>query len=313
MFKGKHQATIGLTFALIEIILGSSAIAQSVAKPPISDRGKRLEHTALSQSTSQKSEGSDPPDLGYPLHIEVMGAVSRPGSYLMPGSCNKAALRKRHQDNSFVSMNQCPTINRAIQIAGGITPEANVRQIGISRLQANNTSQSTNFDLWKFLQSGGLTQNLLLQDGDTITVPTVRNTAFVQAPQDASDQSATNITILGDVVHPGNFVLPAKATLHQAILAAGGLKSDRANRKNIVVVLRLNPNGSTTSQLANVNPLQKNEATKSLVVRKNDIVIITSYSRYMRNSAITNILVLFSDLQFLGYFSRLKNSLLLAY
>jgi len=231
----------------------------------------------------------------------------------MSGSCNKAAFKKRYQDNSFASISQCSTINRAIQIAGGITPEANARQIGISRLRANNTSQRTNFDLWKFLQSEGSTQNLLLQDGDTITVPTVKNTDLVKAPQDVFTHSATNITVLGDVVYPGNFILSTNATSNQALLAAGGLRSDRANRKNIVVVLRLNPNGSTTSQLANVNPLQKNEATKSLVVRKNDIVIITSYSRYMRNSAITNILVLFSDLQFLGYFSRLKNSLLLAY
>lgn len=116
MFKGKHQATLGLTLALIEVVLGSSAIAQSVAKLPISDREKLLEHTAFSQSTSQKSEGSDPPDLGYPLHLEVIGAVLRPGFYLMPGSCNKAALRKRHQDNSFVSMNQCPTINERFKL-----------------------------------------------------------------------------------------------------------------------------------------------------------------------------------------------------
>ncbi|MBW4473083.1 MAG: SLBB domain-containing protein [Stenomitos rutilans HA7619-LM2] len=277
MYKSISQAITEFLFlALVEVVLGVPAIAQSLVKPNL------------------------------PLKIEILGAIERPGSYFVapvtPGVCDQASLRQRYQDNSFERINQCPMLTGAIQIAGGVTPLANVRQILIRRLQANHTSQTINVDLWQFLKVGGLTQAFLLQDGDTVMIPTVTNTAFVQTPQETSTTSATNITVLGDVVHPGNFILPARATSNQAILAAGGLKN-LERRENVAIVIHLNANGSTTHQLANINTRLKVEATKPLMVQNGDVVLIASYSGRIWNSTRT-ILDLFSGLQPIGNISN---------
>ncbi|HEY9753419.1 MAG TPA: polysaccharide biosynthesis/export family protein, partial [Coleofasciculaceae cyanobacterium] len=86
-----------------------------------------------------------------PLTIGVSGEVNKPGTYVTEG---------------------LPTLTRALQQAGGITQSANVRQIQIRRPQRSGSAQVITADLWQYLQSGDLQQDITLRDGDSIFVAT---------------------------------------------------------------------------------------------------------------------------------------------
>ena len=56
----------------------------------------------------------------------------------------------------------------AIQEAGGIRPDANIREVEVRRLNKNGEVQIFKVDLWKLLRDGDLPQDVLLQEGDEI-------------------------------------------------------------------------------------------------------------------------------------------------
>jgi polysaccharide export outer membrane protein len=73
-------------------------------------------------------------------------------------------------------------VTRAIDLAGGIKPLADVRRVQLRRLTKSGTEQLIDINLWQLLQTGDVSQDAILQDGDTIVVPTatVVNPAEVQ-------------------------------------------------------------------------------------------------------------------------------------
>jgi polysaccharide export outer membrane protein len=70
-----------------------------------------------------------------------------------------------------MSKQQLPTVIRAIQIAGGITVHADVRQVQVRR-RINNSSEPTiiNVNIYKYLSEGDLSQDISLQEGDAVVV-----------------------------------------------------------------------------------------------------------------------------------------------
>jgi polysaccharide export outer membrane protein len=79
--------------------------------------------------------------------------------------------------------------------------------------------------------------------------------------------------VVGEVVRPGGVTLPANATLNQAILAAGGFESSRAQHSTVTLV-RLNPDGSVDQRTVAVDlAAAANDATNP-VLRPNDVVMI---------------------------------------
>ncbi|MBD1836597.1 hypothetical protein H6F61_28925 [Cyanobacteria bacterium FACHB-472] len=67
---------------------------------------------------------------------------------------------------------QLPTVTRAIQMAGGITEYAYVRKVQVRRQTSNRLEPTIiNVDLMKFLSQGDLSQDIRLQEGDVVVVP----------------------------------------------------------------------------------------------------------------------------------------------
>jgi polysaccharide export outer membrane protein len=173
-----------------------------------------------------------------PLTVTVIGAVNKPGSY------------------SFnVTEGEVPSVISTIQKANGITQMADVRNIEVRRLQPGGTSQVATVDLWKLLQQGGdENSNLILLDGDTISVAS----AEVINPEEAALLSRANfapgeirISVVGEVSSPGQITAPSGIPLNQAVLMAGGL-TKRANSGSIEL-LRLNPNGTVSRKQVALN------------------------------------------------------------
>ncbi|MEB3318203.1 MAG: polysaccharide biosynthesis/export family protein [Cyanobacteriota bacterium] len=166
-----------------------------------------------------------------PTKITVIGEVTKPG---------------------FFEMSGIPRIVNAVQMAGGITANADIRKVMLRRVVGQDGAQKQTFlDLSQIFFMGNQFQNPILFDGDTIIV----GRATEPLPDEIIRIGRTNlapltitVSILGEVKAPGTIGLPANTPLMEAIFRAGGLAKWRAN-KNHIELIRFNDNGTTTRQV----------------------------------------------------------------
>ncbi|SMH30398.1 MULTISPECIES: SLBB domain-containing protein [Cyanophyceae] len=198
--------------------------------------------------------------IGTPetLDIGVVGEVFRPGIYRLTGG--------ESQTN--------PTVSQAIREAGGIKPSADIRQIQVRRLTRSGTPQTIDIDFWELFQSGDLTQDLALQQGDTISIATAAAPSDAEAAQIVATNLSPDqilVNVVGEIESPGAVRVPANTTLNQAVLAAGGL-TDRA--RNDVELIRLNPNGTIVQQQFEIDFSQNVNAESNPILWNNDVIIV---------------------------------------
>jgi polysaccharide export outer membrane protein len=215
-----------------------------------------------------------------PLAVAVVGEVNRPG----PHTLNPDAA-----GGDDVAI---PTVTRAIQTAGGITQAADVRNIHIRRRVAGGGEQVIAVDFWQLLQEGDLSQDLPLQPGDTIVVPTatVLSPAEITELADASfSPESITVNVVGEVARPGSVQLPPNAPLSQAILQAGGF-NNRANRRDVELI-RLNPDGTITRQELSVDFAQRLDSENNPALRPNDTVIVGESGLAQLSDALRTVLL----------------------
>jgi len=210
-------------------------------------------------------------DPSQPLNVAVVGEVSRPGTYTIqpfrPAPGVQGALP------SFAGL---PTLSQAIQQAGGITQLADIRRIEVRRNTRLGTQQILVSNFWQLLQSGDRSQDLILQQGDTIFVPTAQDVDPSEAPQIAASSlspATIRINVVGEVVRPGLVQIPPNTSLNQALLAAGGFNPTRA-KKSVVELLRLNPNGTVTKRNITINFSRGINEEANPILRDNDVIIV---------------------------------------
>jgi polysaccharide export outer membrane protein len=205
-----------------------------------------------------------------PVRIGVSGEVNRPGSYAIEVS------------NRDVVPNQLPLqwpdVTRAIVAAGGITPLADIRNIRLRRSDPGGNPQDQTLNLWQLLESGDLSQNILLRDGDMLMIPKASTFSSEEVSRVARASFAPEtigVNVVGEVKAPGLIKLPPNATLNQAVLAAGGFLRPRAISSQVDLI-RINPDGSATARRISLD-LQAglNEETNPLLLN-NDIVVINT-------------------------------------
>ncbi len=206
-------------------------------------------------------------DTSQPLNIAVVGEVNRPGTYTV------GAGDRGDSSGGIIGLT---TVTRAIQTAGGITPLADIRQIQVRRQRKDGTQQLISLDLWQLLETGALTNDIILQQGDTIVVPTATSIDLAEAPQVAlaSFSPATiRVNVVGEVISPGTLELPPNTSLNQALLAAGGFNNSRA-RKQDVELIRLNPNGTVSKEVVPVDFSQGLDEQTNPTLRNGDVIVV---------------------------------------
>ncbi len=199
-----------------------------------------------------------------PRSIAIIGEVNRPGSYLVASGSTEG------QGSGL------PTITRAIQLAGGVTSQADVRNLKLRRLTRTGTEQSIDVNLWQLLQSGDINQDILVQDGDTIVIPTATEVNTAEATQLALTTLSPvkiQVGVIGEVKKPGATDLQPNSSLNQALLAAGGFNDSRASRATVDLI-RLNPNGSVTKREVKVDFSQGINEQTNPILRNNDVVVV---------------------------------------
>ncbi len=216
-------------------------------------------------------------DKAEPLNIAVVGEVYRPGPYTVTSNTRprEAGVPGDKEGGNSNNPETVPTITRAIQIAGGIKPMADVRQVQVRRTTKTGVEQVINVDLWKLLKEGDLKQDLILQDRDTITIPTATSVSAQEATQVASASFSPNtirINVVGEVEKPGVIEVPPNTPLNQAILAAGGF--NRRAKSSSIELIRLNPDSSVSKRNVAVNFAQNVNEQGNPALRNNDVVVV---------------------------------------
>ncbi|MBW4691739.1 MAG: SLBB domain-containing protein [Lyngbya sp. HA4199-MV5] len=229
--------------------------------------------TNLAESV-QLSAASFAADKSVPLNIAIVGEVYRPGPYTVTASAKTGAAGETGQSGGGGG-ERPPTITRAIQVAGGIKPQADVRRIQVRRLARNGAEQIISINLWQLLQSGDLSQDLILQDRDTVVIPTATALSAAESTQIAAasfSPDSIRVNVVGEVKQPGVVKVPPNTPLNQALLAAGGFNI-RARQKNVDLI-RLNTDGTVTRRTIAVDFARGLDEQGNPALRNDDIVVV---------------------------------------
>jgi polysaccharide export outer membrane protein len=191
-----------------------------------------------------------------PVKVSIIGEVEKPGLYPLPPFSTPVS---------------------AIQQAGGITVNSDIRRVTLRRQAGIDGSQKqATLDISQVLLNGNQLQNPVLFDGDTLIIGFTK-----EVPADIRELGASNlaptaisVTILGEVKTPGNVSLPANTPLVEAIFRAGGPVRWRAN-KNQVELVRFSRDGKATRQTFSYNDTT-NLSLKNPPLRNGDTVIVKS-------------------------------------
>ncbi len=224
----------------------------------------RLSASNLASSTEQA------------ITVAVVGEVFRPGAYEFDGS-EQAKGRT--------------TVTQVVQQAGGIKPSADLRRIQVRRLTRSGAEQLIDLDLWALLQSGDISQDLVLQQSDTVIIPVATDTtnASEVAQLAAANFSPDTVTVnvVGEVERPGLLQVSPNTTLNQAVLAAGGF-----NRRatEAVELIRLNPNGTVTQREVEINLETGIDSEGNPLILNNDVVVVGRNGRARFNDSVESIL-----------------------
>lgn len=225
-----------------------------------------------------------------PINIAVVGEVTRPGTYTLAKEAQSRVQENEMGENSglFAASETNggetvlqQTVTRAIKMAGGITPVADIRQIQVRRLTRAGTEQIINVNLWQLLEGGDVSQDLALQQGDTVIVPKAENLDETQDEQVANSNFSPDtirVNIVGEVVKPGAIAVLPKTTLNQALVAAGGFNKARAEMDSVNLI-RLNPNGTVSQLNVKVDfSATANEETNPKL-QNNDVIMVRRSGR----------------------------------
>jgi len=200
-----------------------------------------------------------------PIKIGISGEINRPGSYEI------SLVDDGNEDSP-----KWPTVIEAVQLAGGITDQANVREIEILRQGPGQGTQAITLDFWEMLNTGNISQDITLRHGDAVYVPT----ATALTPEELTQLSEANfspdairVSVVGEVGQPGLVEIPPNAPLNQALLAAGGFDPARADQ-NQVELVRLNPDGTVTQRVIPITLEQGINDETNPSLKNNDVIIV---------------------------------------
>jgi len=203
-----------------------------------------------------------------PLRVSVTGEVRRPGPLVVtPPDSTGTQL-------TDVTDGEVYTLSYALVLAGGLTPNADLRNIVIRRkaitslaIASRSDKSEMHVNLWQILQSGTLSSDLRLQDEDEIVVPTaVLSSADQQQLLSSSLAPKTiSIQVAGEVSRPGQISIAPNADVSTAVAAAGGIVSGGVRSR--IRLLRMASNGQLEQQT-----FRFGEA--SMPLRDGDVIVV---------------------------------------
>ena len=209
-----------------------------------------------------------------PIQVAVVGEVYRPGSHFI-----QPELLSRNNDNGANQGKQDsipPRLSQAIAAANGIKPLADVSEVEVIRTAWDGEEKIIAVDLWEVIQTGDTSQDIILQEGDKISIPQSDGITEADRRRLASatfSPETITVNVVGEVVTPGPVEVEPNTPLNQAILAAGGFDTQRAN-VNKVELVSLKPDGTVDKREIEIDlGAEVNDETNP-VLGQNDVVVV---------------------------------------
>ena len=210
-------------------------------------------------------------DASRPLNIAVDGEVFRPGPHIVTGQVGNSPGNSTEEG----AATGLPRVSQAIQEAGGIQSEANIREIQVYRRTRGGAEQVIDVNLWRLLTSGDITEDIALQEGDTIVIPkaeTVPNSEISELAAASFSPDSITINVVGEVSSPGRVEVAPNTPISQGVLAAGGF--NRRAHASTVDLIRLNANGSATRSTIEIDFAEGIDESANPLLRNNDIILV---------------------------------------
>ncbi len=222
------------------------------------------------------------------IKIAIIGEVSKPGTYSLKAEPTGTTTTGGGRLN-------LPTLTEALRLAGGSTASADASRIVVQRLTRNGAPQRISVNLLRLLNAGDTTQDLPLQNGDTIFIPTDPVIGSVGSRQLASSSfgpqvlNPIKIAVVGQVNRPGTYNVKGESnatgsatiqnvnfsapTVTQAIQSAGGIKPTADVRR--IKLLRINRDGRGQAKTINLWALlTQGDSSQDLALQEGDRIII---------------------------------------
>lgn len=204
-----------------------------------------------------------------PVRVSIVGETQRPGYYSLTENESLGT-----NGSPTVNSSGMPTVLDALVKSGGVTKDANLREVILVRKIPGVGSEfkKTKLNLINLILEGDQSQNIYLFDGDVIrlnkadqTIDNIEIAAANISPE------IINVRIYGEVENPGLLQLKSNTTLSQAILAAGGPLSWRSNKSNIQLI-RINRNGSASQKKYSFKHYEGVSSNKNPLLQEGDII-----------------------------------------
>ncbi len=199
------------------------------------------------------------------VRINVAGEVQRPGPIQLR-SVTDAPL----SNTNGTLPPRTPTVSAALQEAGGITSQADIRSIQLQRYSANGTPNRITLNLWDSLWSLDAPRDLALQDGDTLLVPKLAAGETLDrllVARSSLSPDKIRVRVIGEVKKPGEVEIFPNSTLSSAVAVAGG-PTDKANLSQAVFA-RLNDQGRIDQKVVDLSTLIDGEQ-----IAQGDVIIV---------------------------------------
>jgi polysaccharide biosynthesis/export protein len=211
-----------------------------------------------------------------PIRVAIAGEVNKAGSYTInvEGGGTGATATGR----------QFPTLSQVVQLAGGASQTADLRQVKVQRRGRVST-----LNLLRVLQGADGTQDVTLRDGDTIYIPTASNVnandiARVSGSNIATQDTALKVALVGEVTKPGTYSIKGEAslgtngrvslpTLTEALKLAGGATA-AADISKIRVKRNTKTGGSQLIGVNLVRLLDNGDMKQDLILQDGDTIYL---------------------------------------
>lgn len=199
------------------------------------------------------------------MSINVAGEVQRPGPIQLA-----SLTAGNNTTGTNPTNNRIPTVSAAILQAGGVTRNADIRNVILKRYSPTGNGSPITINLWEALWSEDAPRDLMLRDGDSIYVPTLPDGETVDRRMIARSSVApqtVRVRVVGEVKTPGEVEVSPNSSISSAIAKAGG-PTDKAKLSKVEFV-RLNDEGRVENQTLDVSNL-----TDEYQIQEGDVIFV---------------------------------------
>jgi polysaccharide biosynthesis/export protein len=213
-----------------------------------------------------------------PVIVTVSGAVMRPGSVELRSitAANSPSITTQtatgtSSATTVTTSSRPPTVSSAIVAAGGIMRDADLRNVTIQRRNLDGSvASSPSINLWDAALSTGDMPNLLLQDGDIVSVPRLAASDLTNQREFARSALApetVRVRVVGEVNRPGEVQIPPNGSISSAVASAGGPTTDA--RLSQVAFIRPDANGQIDPQIIDLRTFKDTQQ-----IQEGDLIVV---------------------------------------